>query len=101
VNSTPKESAAFFGVILAALGVIMLARSGGRKRAWGILALVLAVLAVLDQGGFLVAGIVGSDQTDSFGDTVHVTFSPHIGIFVALLGCAAAGIGAIMSLRRR
>jgi hypothetical protein len=101
VNSTPKESAAFFGVILAVLGAIMLARSDRRKRVWGILALILAVLAVLDQGGFLLAGIVGTDQTDSFGDTIHVTFSPHIGIFIALLGCVAAGIGAILSFRRR
>jgi hypothetical protein len=101
VNSTPKESAAFFGVILAALGVVLLARSVGRKRGWGIATLIVAILAVLDIGGFLLAGTVGSDQTDSFGDTVHVTFSPHIGIFVAVLGCAAAGIGAILSLRRR
>jgi hypothetical protein len=101
VNSTPKESATFFGVILAALGVIMLARSASRKRAWGIAALIVAILAVLDQGGFLLAGLVGSDQTDNLGDTVHVNFTPHLGIFVAILGCVAAGIGAIMSLRRR
>lgn len=101
VNSTPRESATFFGIVLAAIGVIMLNRSAGRKRGWGILALVLAILAVLDQGGFLLAGLVGADETDGFGDTVHVTFSPHIGIFLAILGCLAAGIGAIMSLRRR
>jgi hypothetical protein len=101
VNSTPKESATFFGVILAALGVIMLARSANRKRALGIAALIVAILAVLDQGGFLLAGLVGSDQTDNLGDTVHVNFTPHLGIFVAILGCVAAGIGAIMSLRRR
>ena len=101
VNSTPKESAAFFGVILAALGVVMLARSGDRKRAWGISAVIVAVLAVLDIGGFLLAGLAGADETDPLGDTVHVNFSPHIGIFLAILGCVAAGIGAIMSLRRR
>jgi hypothetical protein len=101
VNSTPKESAAVFGVILAAIGVIMLARPDPRKRGWGIGALVVAILGVLDIGGFLLAGIAGSDQTDPFGDTVHVNFTPHIGIFVAILGCVAAGIGAIMSLRRR
>jgi hypothetical protein len=101
VNSTPKESATFFGIVLAAIGVIMLNRSAGRKRGWAILALVLAILAVLDQGGFLLAGLVGADETDGFGDTVHVNFSPHIGIFLAILGCVAAGIGAVMSLRRR
>jgi hypothetical protein len=68
---------------------------------WGIAALIVAILAVLDQGGFLLAGLVGSDQTDNLGDTVHVNFTPHLGIFVAILGCVAAGIGAIMSLRRR
>lgn len=101
VNSTPKESATFFGVLLAAVGVIMLATAVRRKRAWGITALVMAILAVLDQGGFLLAGLAGSDQTDPLGDTVHVTFSPHIGIFLSLLGCVAAGAGAVMSLRRR
>ena len=101
VNSTPRDSAVFFGVILAVLGGVMLSRSGGRKRAGGILALVMAVLGVLDLGGFLLAGLVGADETDGLGDTVHVNFSPHIGIFLAILGCVAAGIGAIMSLRRR
>jgi len=101
VNSTPRESATFFGIVLAAIGVLMLARTAGRKRGWGILALVLAILAVLDQGGFLLAGLVGADETDPFGDTVHVNFSPHVGIFLAILGCVAAGIGAVMSLRRR
>ena len=71
VNSSPKESAAFFGVILAVLGIIMLAKSNRAKLISGILALIIAALAVLTLGGIVLAGMVGTDETDSFGSTVH------------------------------
>jgi hypothetical protein len=50
---------------------------------------------------FVLSGIVGADETDPFGDAVHVNFSPQIGIFISILGCVAAGIGAIIFFRRR
>jgi hypothetical protein len=101
VNSSPKESAAFFGVILAVLGIIMLAKSNRATLISGILTLIIAGLAVLTLGSIILAGIVGADETDPFGSSVHVNFSPQIGIFISILGCVAAGIGAIMSFRRR
>jgi len=101
VNSSPKESAAFFGVLLAGLGVIMRARSGRANSVSAILALILAGLAVLTLAGITLAGIVGSDETDAFGNTVHVNLSPQIGILISIVGCVAAGIGAIMSFRHR
>ena len=100
VNSSPKESAAFFGIILAVLGIIMLAKSNRAKLISGILTLIIAGLTVLTLGGFILAGIVGTDETDPFGSSIHVNFSPQIGIFISILGCVAAGIGAIMSFRR-
>lgn len=101
VNSTPKETAAFFGIVLAVLGVIMLARSNRAKLISGILTLIVAGLTLLTLCGFVLSGIVGADQADPLGDTVHVNFSPQIGIFISILGCVAAGIGAIIFFRRR
>src|SRR6516164_1053049 len=82
ISSAPKESAAFFGVILAVPGVIMLAKSNRAKLIAAILTLIIAGLAVLELGGFILAGIVGTNETDPFGSSVHINFSPQIGIFV-------------------
>jgi hypothetical protein len=79
----------------------MLAKSNRAKLIAAILTLIIAGLAVLELGGFILAGIVGTNETDPFGSSVHVNFSPQIGIFVSILGCVAAGIGAIMSFNRR
>lgn len=97
VNPAPKESAAFFGVTLAVLGILMLAKSNRARLISGITAFVVAGLAVLTFGGYILAGIVGTDETDSLIGTVHVSFSPQIGIFISILGCVAAGISAMMS----
>lgn len=97
VSPAPKESAAFFGAILAVLGVLMVAKSNRARLISGIAAFAMAGLAVLILGGCILAGIVGTDQTDSLMGTVQVNFSPQIGIFVSVLGCAAAGISAMMS----
>ena len=78
----------------------MRARSDRAKTVSGILALIIAGLAVLTLGGIILAGILGADQTDPFGNTVHVNLSPQIGIFISIVGCVAAGIGAVMSFRR-
>lgn len=101
VNSAPQDTATFFGIILAVLGVIMLAKSDRAKLISSIAAVAVAALTLLTLGGIVLAGIVGADESDGFGGTVHVNYSPQIGIFVSILGCVAAGIGAIMSLRNR
>jgi hypothetical protein len=101
VSSFPKESATFSGIILAVLGIIMLAKSNRAKLISGILALIIAGLTVLTLVGFIIAEIVGTDENDPVGGPVHVSFSPQIGIVISILGCVAAGIGAIMSFRRR
>ena len=101
ISSSPKETATFFGIILAVLGVIMLAKSARAKLISSIAALAVAALTLLILGGIVLAGIVGTDEADGFGGSVHVNYSPQIGIFVSILGCVAAGIGAIMSLRSR
>jgi hypothetical protein len=97
VNPAPKESAAFFGIILAVLGILMLAKSNRARLLSGIAAFVAAGLGVLTLGGIILAGIAGTDETDSLIGTVHVNFSPQIGIFISILGCVTAGISAMMS----
>jgi hypothetical protein len=97
VNPAPKDSAAFFGVMLAVLGILVLAGSHRARLISGIAAFVVAGLGVLTLGGCILAGIAGADETDSLMGTVQVNFSPQIGIFISILGCAAAGIGAMRS----
>jgi hypothetical protein len=92
VSPAPAEWAAFFGITLAVLGILMLAKTSRTRLLSGVAAFVLAGLAVLTLGAFILAGIVGTSD-DSIG-TVH--FSPQIGIFIAVLGCAVAGISALM-----
>jgi hypothetical protein len=102
VNSSPKESTASLGIILVVLGIInMLVKSNRAKLISGILTIIVAGLTVLTLGGFIIAGIVGINEAGVFGSSVHVNWSPQIGMFISILGCAVAGIGAIMSFRRR
>jgi len=101
VNSAPKETAEFFGVVLAVLGAFMLAKSARVRLVSGILTLIAAGLTASELMLLSAVGIAGFEQTDPFGDTVRINFSPHVGIFMSILGCAAAGIGAIMSFRAR
>jgi len=96
VNSSPKETATFFGIVLVALGVIMMAKSRRANLIAGILAFIVAGLTALTLMGLIVAGIVGTDEPGILG-SVHVNFSPQAGIFISILGCVAAGIGGIMS----
>lgn len=100
VNSSPQDTATFFGIVLAALGVIMLARSRRTRQISGILTLIVAGLTALTLLGFIAAGLAGTDETGMFGP-VHVNFYPQIGIFISIVGCVATGIGAMMSFRRR
>ena len=101
VNSTPKETATFFGIALAVLGIIIVLAKANRTRLIsGILAFIVAGLTMLTLVGFIAAGIVGADEEGIIG-SVHVNFSPQIGIFIAILGCVAAGVGGIMSFTHR
>jgi hypothetical protein len=78
----------------------MLAKAGRARLISGILAFAAAGLTMLTLAGFIAAGIVGIDEDGVLG-SVHVNFSPQIGIFISILGCVAAGIGGIMSFTHR
>ena len=101
VNSTPRETAEFFGIVLAVLGVFMFARSRRTRLISGIVTLIAAGLTASELILLTGVGIAGFEQTDPFGDTVRVNFSPQAGIFISILGCAAAVIGALISFRAR
>jgi hypothetical protein len=104
VNSGAQSSTAVFGVILIGAGAALHYFSApGRFRGPRVLGLAISVLAlsccaILGYGGFAIAGMAGfQEQTDLLG-TVTVTYSPNIGLFAVLLGCLAAGWGAIRSV---
>lgn len=102
INSSPKESAAVFGIILAVLGVIIMRATSRRTiLITGILAIIIATLILLTLAGIIAAGFVGTDVTSPIGITIHVSYSPNVGVVLSTLGCIAAGIGAIMSVQRR
>jgi hypothetical protein len=102
VNAAPQDTATFFGIVLAAIGVvIMLVKSQRAKMISAIVTLIVAGLTELTMLGITVTGLAGFDQSDGFGGTLHVNLSPHVGIFTAIIGCAVAGTGAVISFRRR
>jgi hypothetical protein len=101
VNSAPKETAAFFGVVLIALGLAMLVKSSRARIISGILTIICAGLTALTLAIFIIGGAIGVNETDSIEGTVHVNLTPEVGIFVSILGCVAAGIGAVLAFRRR
>ena len=99
ISSAPKDTAAFFGIVLILLGGVMRARSRRAHVISGIIAFAVAGFTELILAGFIAAGLLGVDQTDDLFGTVHVTWSPQAGIIICALGCAAAGIGGILSFR--
>lgn len=101
VTSTPAEEARIYGIVLAGLGLGMLARPRRPRLICGIAALVFAGLAFLVLASFIAAGLAGNEQSHSYGATSGATYYPSIGIFLSILGCLPAAVGAIASFRRR
>jgi hypothetical protein len=101
VKGGGRTASAVFGLVLIALGYAMRQRrvsAGTRPSApigLEVTILVLSGLGVLGYGGFAAAGLAGfQDQTD-LGYSVTVTFSPSIGLILAIGGCLAAAAGSI------
>ena len=63
-----------------------------------IAALGLSALGALGYGITIVAGLAGVTEQNPLGFPVKITFSPGIGILLALAGCAAASVAAIRSV---
>ncbi len=101
VTSTPAEEARFYGVVLAGLSLGMLARPRRPRLICGILALVFAGFAFLTLAGFIAAGLVGNDQSNSYGAPSGAIYYPSVGIIFSILGCLPVAVGAIASFRHR
>jgi hypothetical protein len=101
VNPGPNAASVVLGLVVVALGFALRAAPRPGRRAAGIATLGLSSLAGLLYVVFILAGINGVPQQDPFGDIITVTYSPNIGIILAVAGCGAAFIAAIRSFHHR
>jgi hypothetical protein len=97
-----KVMSGLFGLVVIALAIALLrAVQQPARRITGLVTLCLSGLGVLGYAGFIALGIIGFPQQDSLGDSYTVTFSPDIGVLLAVAGCLAASFAAIRSLQHR
>ena len=101
VNPGPNAASVVLGLVVVALGFALRAAPRPGRLAAGIATLGLSSLAGLLYVVFILAGIDGVPQQDPFGDITTVTYSPNIGIILAVAGCGAAFIAAIRSFHHR
>jgi hypothetical protein len=105
ISGGGRTASALFGLVLIIIGYSIRHRSAPtatRPKApigLEVTLLVLSAVGVLGYLGFAAAGLAGfQDQTDL--GPVTITYSPSIGLILAVLGCAAAAVGSILLLTR-
>ncbi len=64
-----------------------------------IAALCCGAAGALGYGGFILLGLHGISEADSLGFPAQVTYSPSIGIILALAGCIAAAVAGLNMIR--
>jgi hypothetical protein len=102
VNPAAKAASVVLGLVVVALGFALRAAPLPGRLFAGTATLGLSSLAGLLYVGFILAGINGVPEPGAFGDmAATVTYSPNIGIILAVAGCGAAFIGAIRSFHHR
>jgi hypothetical protein len=101
VKPGAKAASVVLGLVVVALGFALRAAPLPGRLVAGIATLCLSSLAGLLYVGFILVGIHGVPEQDPFGDITTVTFSPNIGIILAVAGCGAAFVAAIMSFHHR
>jgi hypothetical protein len=101
VGRGARYASVVFGLAVVALGFALRAAPQPGRLVAGIATLCLSSLAGLLYVGLIVAGITGVPEQDPFGTTTSLTFSPNIGIILAVAGCAAAYVAAINSFHHR
>ena len=101
MNPGARAASALFGLVVLSLGIALRAAPRRYLTGTSAAALCLCALGALGYAITIVAGLAGTTQQDPFGDSVKVTFSPGIGILLALAGCVAAGVGAVRFLIHR
>jgi hypothetical protein len=98
-NPGARTATALFGLTLLGLGIALRAAPRRHLIATAVTALCLSALGALGYAITIVGGLIGTTEQDPFGFPVTVTFSPGIGILLALAGCAAAYVAAIRTLQ--
>ena len=101
VKPGAKAASVILGLVVVALGFALREAPRPGRLVAGIATLGLSSLAGLLYVGFILIGINGVPQQDPFGYMTTVKFSPAIGIILAVAGCGAAFIAAIMSFHHR
>jgi hypothetical protein len=101
VKPAAKAASVVLGLVVVALGFALRAAPLPGRLVAGIAALGLSSLAGLLYAAFILVGINGVPEQDPFGDMTTVTFSPNIGIILAVAGCGAAFVAAIRSFHHR
>jgi hypothetical protein len=101
VNPGARAATALFGLIVLGLGIALRAVQGRFLMGTSVATLCLSALGALGYAITIVAGMAGITEQDPLGYSVTVTFSPGIGILLALAGCAGAGVGAVRFFMHR
>lgn len=101
VKPGARTASVVLGLFLVAFGFALRAAPRPGRLVAGIATLGLSSLAGLLYAGFILAGLGGVPQQDPFGDITTVTFSPDIGVILAVAGCGAAFVAAIRSFHHR
>lgn len=99
VTPGARTATALFGLIVLGLGIALRAVQRRFLMGTSLATLCLSALGALGYAITIVAGLSGITEQDPFGFPVKVTFTPGIGILLALAGCAAACAAGIRSLR--
>jgi hypothetical protein len=92
-----------FGLVVVALGLALRSASPPGRLVAGIATVCFSSLAGLLYPGFILIGIKGvpEPEPDLFGDMTTVTFSPNIGIILAVADSGTAFVAAIRSFHHR
>ena len=99
VNPGARAATALFGLIVLGLGIALRAVQRRFFMGTALVTLSLSALGALGYAITIVAGLAGVTEQGPLGYPVKVTFSPGIGILLALAGCVAAGVAGIRSLQ--
>src|ERR1700759_3368173 len=86
---------ALFGLVVAGLGAAMKFGPAAGRRGLSIAALGCGAAGVLGYSGFILLGLHGINVGGSLGLPAEVTYSPSIGVLLALAGCTAAAVAAL------
>jgi len=99
VDPGTRAATALFGLIVLGLGIALRAVPRRFLMGTSVAALCLSALGAFGYAITIVAGLAGTTEQDALGFSEKVTFSPGIGILLALAGCVAAGVASISSIQ--